>query len=190
MLRAVVRVVKDFSSSARLHARETQIVAPSGCKTDARCVQSVLSSGRRLTMKKLTLLLLLTVFASPAVLGQSHTPGDGGPDPANIASRTAPVAPPAGVPMLTFHFGARPVAPLGQKFGNVAAVAFTREGHLLVFNRNPQIEMVEYDATGTRVLRVFNPNIAINPHALRVDRHGSIWVSDSYWNVVWKLSPK
>ena len=141
-------------------------------------------------MKKLTLLLLLTVFASPAVLGQSHTPGDGGPDPANIASRTAPVAPPAGVPVLPFHFGARPVAPLGQKFGNVAAVAFTPEGHLLVFNRNPQIEMVEYDATGTRVLRVFNPNIAINPHALRIDRHGNIWVSDAYWNVVWKLSTK
>ena len=55
---------------------------------------------------------------------------------------------------------------------------------------NPQIEMVEYDATGTRVLRVFNPNIAVNPHALRVDRHGNIWVSDAYWNVVWKLSPK
>ena len=82
--------------------------------------------------------------------------------------------------MLPFKFGARPVPPLGQKFGNVAAVAFTPEGHLLVFNRNAAIEMVEYDATGSKVLRVFNPNIAINPHALRVDRHGNIWASDAY----------
>src|SRR6267142_6144324 len=121
-------------------------------------------------MKKLPLLLLLTVLVSPVVRGQSHTPGNGGPDPANIAAPTAPTAPPAGAPMLPFHFGARPVPPLGQKFGNVAAVAFTPEGHLLVFNRNAQIEMVEYDAAGSKVLRVFNPNIAINPHALRVDR--------------------
>ena len=87
------------------------------------------------TMKKLRLLLLVTVFLSPVVSGQSHTPGNGGPDPANIPAPTAPTAPPAGVPMLPFHFGTRPLPPLGQKFGNVAAVAFTPEGHLLVFNR-------------------------------------------------------
>ena len=45
----------------------------------------------------------------------------------------------------------------GEKFGNVASVAFTPHGDLLVFNRNPAIMMVEYDATGTNVLRVFNP---------------------------------
>src|SRR5262245_13220817 len=110
-------------------------------------------------MKKLTALLLVTVVVSPVVRGQSHTPGDSGPDPANIAAATAPVAPPAGVPMLPFHFGTRPAPPLGQKFGNVAGVAFTREGNLLVFNRNAQIEMVEYDSSGTTVLRVFNPNM-------------------------------
>ena len=80
--------------------------------------------------------------------------------------------------------------PLGQKFGNVAAVAITPEGHLLVFNRNAPIQMVEYDATGSKVLRVFNPNIAVNPHALRIDRYGNIWATDAYWNVLWKLSPK
>jgi hypothetical protein len=50
--------------------------------------------------------------------------------------------------------------------------------------------MVEYDATGTNALRVFNPNIAINPHALRIDRYGNIWATDAYWNVLWKLNPK
>jgi DNA-binding beta-propeller fold protein YncE len=141
-------------------------------------------------MKKLTLFLLMTASVSVLARGQSHTPGDGGPDPTNIPVPTAATPPPPGVPMLPFHFGARPVPPLGQKFGNVAAVAFTQEGHLLVFNRNAPIEMVEYDATGMKVLRVFNPNIAVNPHALRIDRYGNIWASDAYWNVVWKLNSK
>src|SRR5215813_6748465 len=141
-------------------------------------------------MNKLALLLLVTLLGSPVVSGQSHTPGNGGPDPANIPAPTAPTAPPAGVPMLPFHFGTRPAPPLKQTFGNVAGVAFTREGNLLVFNRNAQIEMVEYDATGTNVLRVFNPNMAINPHALRIDRYGNIWATDAYWNVLWKLNPK
>ena len=133
-----------------------------------------------------------SVCVSIVIRGQnpSPNPGDFGPDPANIPAPTAPTAPPAGVPMLAFHFGVRPLPPLGQKFGNVAAVAFTPEGHLLVFNRNAQIEMVEYDATGSKVLRVFNPNIAINPHALRIDRSGSIWATDAYWKVLWKLSSK
>jgi hypothetical protein len=143
-------------------------------------------------MKRLPALVLLSVCASTLVSGQtpSPVPGDFGPDPANIPVPTAATPPPAGVPMLPFKFGARPVPPLGQKFGNVAAVAFTPEGHLLVFNRNAPIQMVEYDVTGSKVLRVFNPNIAVNPHALRVDRHGNIWVSDSFWNVIYKLNAK
>jgi DNA-binding beta-propeller fold protein YncE len=143
-------------------------------------------------MKRLALLLLLSMCVTAVGTAQnpSPVPGDFGPDPANMSAPTAPTAPPAGVPMLPFKFGARPVPPLGQKFGNVAAVALTPEGHLLVFNRNVAIEMVEYDATGSKVLRVFNPNIAINPHALRVDRYGNIWASDAYWNVVWKLNSK
>jgi hypothetical protein len=143
-------------------------------------------------MKRLALLLLLSMCVSAVGTAQnpSPVPGDFGPDPANISGPTTPTAPPTGVPMLPFKFGVRPVPPLGLKFGNVAAVAFTPEGHLLVFNRNPAIEMVEYDATGSKVLRVFNPNIAVNPHALRIDRHGNIWATDSYWNVLWKLNPK
>jgi DNA-binding beta-propeller fold protein YncE len=141
-------------------------------------------------MNRLALLLLLSVPAFLSGQAPSPIPGDFGPDPANIAVPTTATPPPPGVPMLPFKFGGRPVPPLGQKFGNVAAVAFTPEGHLLVFNRNAPIQMVEYDATGTKVLRVFNPNIAVNPHGLRVDRHGNIWATDAYWNVVWKLNAK
>jgi len=116
-------------------------------------------------MKRPALLLLLSVCVTSAVSGQnpSPTPGDFGPDPANIPAPTAATAPPASVPGLAFHFGARPVPPLGQKFGNVAAVAITPEGHLLVFNPNAPIQVVEYDATGSKVRRVFNPDIAVKP---------------------------
>jgi DNA-binding beta-propeller fold protein YncE len=48
--------------------------------------------------------------------------------------------------------------------------------------------MLEYDAQG-KLLRTFNPNIAINPHGMRIDRDGNIWVTDSFLNVVWKLNP-
>lgn len=92
-------------------------------------------------------------------------------------------------PQLPYHFGARPVAPNGEQFGNVAALALRPNGNLIVFNRNPAIMMVEYDPTGTKVLRTFNPNIAMNPHGLRIDRHGNIWAIDSFMNVIWKLSP-
>jgi len=91
--------------------------------------------------------------------------------------------------MLPYHFVARPVAPNGDKFGNTSDVALTKEGHLIVFNRNPNIMMVEYDGKG-KFLRTFNPNIAINTHGMRIDAHGNIWVIDSFLNVIWKLNPK
>ena len=90
-------------------------------------------------------------------------------------------------PQLPYHFAKQPVAPLGQKFGNVASVALMPNGDLLVFNRNPVITMVEYDPTGTTVKKVFNPNIATNPHGMRVDSHGNIWVIDSYQGVIYKM---
>src|SRR5436190_22800802 len=106
-------------------------------------------------MKRRAVLPLLLLCLSTLVLGQnpSPNPGDFGPDPANIPAPTAPTAPPAGVPMLAFHFGPRPVPPLGQKFGNVAAVAFTPAGQLLVVHRNAQIQMAAYAATGSKLLR-------------------------------------
>ena len=39
-------------------------------------------------------------------------------------------------------------------------------------------------AAGTRVLRSFNPNMAQMAHGMRVDRHGNIWVTDSFLNLV------
>lgn len=83
------------------------------------------------------------------------------------------------------HMGAVSPPP-GRRFGNVSGVALTAAGHLIVFNRNFSIMMVEYDVSGN-LIRTFNPNIAGNPHGMRIDRQGNIWLTDSFLNVVWKL---
>ena len=83
-----------------------------------------------------------------------------GPATAQFAALPVQPEPPGPVkipdaPQLPYHFGARPVAPLGEKFGNVAAITLMKNGDLLVYNRNPDIMMVEYDPSGTTVKRVF-----------------------------------
>src|SRR5258705_10510506 len=111
-------------------------------------------------------LLLSTAASAQAFLPQQPEP----PGPVQIPD----------APQLPYHFGTQLVGANGEQFGNVAAVALRPNGNLLVFNRNPPIMKGEYDPTGSKVLRVFNPNIAMNPPALRVDPHGNIWVRDSF----------
>jgi hypothetical protein len=108
----------------------------------------------------------------------------------SMAQNANVVPPTPDAPMLPYHFAPRPMAPKGEVFGNVSAVALTPQGNMLVLNRNPTIMMVEYDPTGSRVLRTFNPNMAQMAHGMRVDRHGNIWVTDSFLNLVWKLNPR
>jgi hypothetical protein len=129
-------------------------------------------------MKYFTRMLAASLLFSTAALAQAFLPQQ--PEP--------PFKQPD-APQLPYHFSTQITGASGEQFGNVAAVAIRPNGNLLVFNRNPNIMMVEYDPTGTKQLRVFNPNIAMNPHALRVDPHGNIWVSDSFLNVIYKLNP-
>jgi len=136
-------------------------------------------------MKKSVALALLLIAAAAPALAQDLANGN----PHIVTPRPTPGLHPPDAPLLPYHFVARPVAPNGEKFGNTSDVALTEAGHLLVFNRNPNIMMVEYDAKGN-FLRTFNPNIAINTHGMRVDRHGNIWAIDSFLNVIWKLNPK
>jgi DNA-binding beta-propeller fold protein YncE len=131
-------------------------------------------------MKHLAKLIAASLLLSTAAMGQAFLPQQ--PEP------PGPVKIPD-APQLPYHFSDQITGAHGEQFGNVAAVAIRPNGNLLVFNRNPNIMMVEYDPTGTKLLRVFNPNIAMNPHALRVDRYGNIWVSDSFLNVIYKLDP-
>jgi hypothetical protein len=130
---------------------------------------------KKIAIVTAALLLSATAWAqTPAPQQQPEPPG-----PVSIPD----------APQLPYHFDTQITGANGEQFGNVAAVALRPNGNLLVFNRNPAIMMVEYDPTGTKQLRVFNPNIAMNPHALRVDSHGNIWVSDSFLNVIFKLNP-
>jgi len=127
--------------------------------------------------------------ASGRGTGRGARAGGGLSDPHIVSPTANKDLHPPDAPMLPYHFVPGPVAPAGQKFGDVSAVALTDQGHLLIFDRNPALMMVEYDAKGT-FLRTFNPNIAINTHGMRVDSHGNIWALDSFLNVVWKLNLK
>ena len=145
-------------------------------------------------MKKLfNYVALLALSTATVVQGQgAATPAQpnrpGRSDPHIVSPGPTPGLHPPDAPPLPYHFVTPPAPMPGQKFGVVAGVALTAQGHLLVFNRNPAMMMLEYDAQG-KLLRTFNPNIAINPHGLRIDRFGNIWVTDSFLNVVWKLNP-
>jgi DNA-binding beta-propeller fold protein YncE len=147
-------------------------------------------------MKSSALTVLSIVVAVTAVLAQDapgprqagQNPPAGRSDPHIVPPRATPDLHPPDAPALPYHFVTPPAPMPGQKFGNVSGVALTPQGHLLVFDRNPAMMMVEYDAPGT-FLRTFNPNIAINTHGMRIDRSGNIWVLDSFLNVLWKLKP-
>jgi len=65
-----------------------------------------------------------------------------------VSPRATPGLHPPDAPALPYHFVAQPAPMPGQKFGNVSGVALTPQGHLLVYNRNPAMMMVEYDAQG------------------------------------------
>ena len=131
-------------------------------------------------MKFFAKLFAASLLLSTAAMAQTFLPQQ--PEP-------PPPIPIPNAPQLPYHFDTQILGVGDERFGNVSAVTLRPNGNLLVFNRNPAIMMVEYDPTGTKVLRVFNPNIAMNPHALRVDHHGNIWVSDSFLNVIFKLNP-
>src|SRR5438067_7697160 len=118
-------------------------------------------SRQEIRMNKFGLLLLPALLATVAAVAQ---PAE---NPHIVAPTPTPGLHAPDAPALPYHFAQRPQAPYGQKFGNIASVALTPQGHLLVFNRNPQIMMVEYDGNG-KFLRSFNPNIAVNSHGMRV----------------------
>jgi len=108
-----------------------------------------------------------------------------------VAARTfvmasGPALEPAVIPTLPDHFVERPAPPPGTTFDNIASVALTAENHLIVLNRNPDLE---YDQN-SKFIGSFNPNIARTPLGMRIDRRGNIWVIDSFMNIIMKLNAK
>lgn len=89
------------------------------------------------------------------------------------------------------RFGEEPdTMPAGWKFGRVSAVAVARNGEVFVFQRGPHAEPVTvFDAKG-KFLRGFGKGQFGNPHGMRLDRDGNLWVTDNGDHQVMKFTPQ
>jgi DNA-binding beta-propeller fold protein YncE len=78
------------------------------------------------------------------------------------------------------RFGEEPeTMPAGWRFGRVSAVAVDSRGEVYVFHRGKQGEpLVVFDRQG-KYLRGWGKGMFGNPHGLRIDREGNVWVTDN-----------
>jgi len=78
------------------------------------------------------------------------------------------------------RFGEEPdTMPNGWKFGRVSAVATDSAGRVYVFHRGQKADpIVVFDAQG-KYLRAWGRGMFGNPHALRIDKHDHVWVTDA-----------
>jgi DNA-binding beta-propeller fold protein YncE len=80
------------------------------------------------------------------------------------------------------------VLPPGVTMGASASVAFDARGHLFVLNRGSQ-PLVEFDGNG-KFVRAFGEGLFTRTHGLRIERDGSIWVTDVGAHIVVKMNPQ
>jgi DNA-binding beta-propeller fold protein YncE len=93
---------------------------------------------------------------------------------------------------VNIRFGEEPdTMPAGWKFGRVSAVATSPDGQeVYVFQRGPKADpLVVFDAKGV-YLRSWGRGEFGNPHGLRVDRDGFVWVTDNGDHQVIKYTPR
>ncbi len=92
---------------------------------------------------------------------------------------------------VNIRFGEEPdTMPAGWKFGRVSAVAVNAAGEVLVFQRGPKADpLIVFDGKG-KYLRSWGKGLFGNPHGLRVDREGNVWVTDNGDHQVMKFSPE
>ena len=78
------------------------------------------------------------------------------------------------------RFGEEPdTMPDGWKFGRVSSVAVDSAGEVYVFHRGNKADpLVVFDAKG-KFLRSWGKGLFGNPHGLRVDPKGNVWVTDN-----------
>lgn len=78
------------------------------------------------------------------------------------------------------RFGEEPdTMPEGWKFGRVSAVAVDGEGAVYVFHRGKKADpIIVFDAKG-KYLRSWGRGMLGNPHGMRIDRDGNVWVTDN-----------
>ena len=141
---------------------------------------------------KIILAFCAVLLAAPAFAQDDEAPARGAQaprDPHIVSPGPTPNLKPLDAPKLPYHFVHNLTLPAGMVTTLVSGVALTPQGHVIFLTRNPAAMLLEFDAND-KFIRTFNPNMTIGPHGLRVDRHGDIWVLDSFLNVVWKLNPK
>lgn len=87
------------------------------------------------------------------------------------------------------RFGEEPdTMPNGFKFGRVSAVAVDSRDEVYVFQRGPKADpIVVFDKTG-KYLRSFGKGMFGNPHGMRVDKQGFLWVTDNGDHQVMKFT--
>jgi len=72
--------------------------------------------------------------------------------------------------------------------GAPAGVAFTRDGHLMVFNRG-RFPLLEFE-TGGRFVRSLDGAEYARPHGMRIDTAGNIWTTDVNGHTVTKMNTR
>ena len=93
---------------------------------------------------------------------------------------------------VNIRFGEEPdTMPEGWKFGRVSAVATNAPAtEVFVFQRGKKADpIVVFDAKG-KYLRSWGKGMFGNPHGMRVDRGGNVWVTDNGDHQVMKFTPR
>lgn len=90
---------------------------------------------------------------------------------------------------VNIRFGEEPdTMPEGWKFGRVSSVAVDSEGQVYVFQRGARADpLIVFDAKG-RYLRSFGKGVFANPHAVRLDPEGNLWLIDTGLHQVLKFT--
>lgn len=76
--------------------------------------------------------------------------------------------------------------PEGMNFGPCSAVAVRANGNILVFTRSEHA-LMEFNPQGM-YLRSLGRGVFDNPHGLRLDAQGNIWVTDTVAHIVVKMT--
>ena len=81
---------------------------------------------------------------------------------------------------VNIRFGEEPdTMPAGWKFGRVSSVAVDQQGEVYAFHRGPKADpIVVFDPKG-KYLRSWGKGMFGNPHGMRVDAQGKVWITDN-----------
>ncbi|MBI3694700.1 MAG: 6-bladed beta-propeller [Acidobacteria bacterium] len=92
---------------------------------------------------------------------------------------------------VNIRFGEEPdTMPDGWKFGRVSSVATDANGQVYVFHRGKKADpIVVFDNKGN-YLRSWGKGMFGNPHGMRVDKQGNVWITDNGDHQVMKFTNK